>query len=191
MGRRKDGMERTQPGKRRIEDALMELLETKRARDITVAELCRAAPASRSTFYAHFANVDEAYRELVRRFIFGTSGMRAQLKAAGSIESAVRPPLCALLREEGARRGRGLVDDDAFVETYLELCETEFQEQTLNIWLEACPDRETARVLCRFQLMGCIAAARTTDERVDWDRSKAVLDTFIRGGLNAVRQMNA
>ena len=151
-------MERTQPGKRRIEDALMQLLGTERARDISVSELCRAARVSRSTFYAHFANVGDAYRELVRRFIFGTSAMRAQLKAAAGVEGTVRPPLCTLLRDGGPCQG--LVDDDAFVETYLELCETEFQEQTLGIWLEVCPDVEVARTLCRFQLMGCIAAAK-------------------------------
>ena len=182
-------MERTQPGKRRIEDALMVLLGTERARDISVSELCRAARVSRSTFYARFANVGDAYRGLVRRFVFGTSAMRAQLKAAAGVESTMRPPLCTLLRDGGPCQG--LVDDDAFVETYLELCETEFQEQTLGIWLEVCPDVEVARTLCRFQLMGCIAAAKAAGAQADWERSKAALDTFIRGGLNAVRQMNA
>lgn len=181
-------MGRRQPGKERLERALLHLLDSRPMREIAVTELCAQAHVSRSTFYAHFANVDEVYRSLVRQLIFGTSAMLPQLRSDGVTDRALRRPLCALMRDS---EYRPLVGDEAFLPTYLELSETEFYDETLGIYLDICPHEETAQALCRFQIMGCIAAAKAADESADWDKVKATLDTFIRGGLNAVRQAHA
>lgn len=180
-------MTKRQPGRERLEDALLRLLKTKPLSSITVTELCKAANVSRSTFYVHFANVADVYRDLVRQLIFGTSAMRAQLRGAGTPSPALGRPLCHIVRhgEEQA----GLVNDDAFIPTYLELSRTEFDEAALGIYLDACHDRRIAQALFCFQIMGCIAAARSVEEHADWDDVKVALDAFIRGGLNAVRNL--
>ena len=181
-------MSRRKPGKERIEAGLLRLLGNKPVRDVTVTELCAQAQVSRSTFYAHFANVDEVYRSLVRQLIFDTSAMSTQLRAGACADGTLRKPLCALVRDSAEYRG--LVNDDAFIPTYFEMSSTEFHDETLGVYLDICPDEETAQALCRFQIMGCIAAAKAADQSADWERVKATLDTFIRGGLNAVRQAN-
>lgn len=175
------------PGKERLEDALLRLLKVKPSSDITVTELCKAANVSRSTFYVHFANVSDVYRDLVRQLIFGTSAMRTQLRGVSNAGSAYGRPLCHIVRN--SEEHAGLVNDDAFIPTYLKLSRTEFDEAALGIYLDACHDKGIAQALFCFQVMGCIAAARTVEEHADWEEVKAALDAFIRGGLNAVRSM--
>lgn len=182
-------MERRKPGKERIEAALLELLNSKPVREVSVTELCAQAKVSRSTFYAHFANVDEVFRSLVRQLIFDTSAMSSQLRAGQCADGTLRQPLCVLVRN--SLEYRGLVNDEAFIPTYFDMSSTEFHDETLGIYLDICPDEETAQALCRFQIMGCIAAAKGADRSADWDRVKTTLDAFIRGGLNAVRQAQA
>lgn len=46
-----------------------------------------------------------------------------------------------------------------------------------------------AYVLYCFQMMGCIGAARTVPETIEWDRARVMIDAFIRGGLNAVQKL--
>lgn len=169
----------------RIEQALLELLKAQSLRDITVTDLCAAAKVSRSSFYAHFSNVDEVYRSLIRQMIFGANSLNTQLKSANNQESTLRRPLCSLLRD--AEEYEGLVSDEAFMATFFDLNKTEFNEEALGIFQDAAMDAEAAFAIYIFQMAGCMTAARTLGEDADWSKVKAAIDTFIRGGLNAVR----
>lgn len=51
--------------RRRIRDALADLLQTKSLTDISVSELSRKAKISRATFYVHYDNVGDVFDELV------------------------------------------------------------------------------------------------------------------------------
>ena len=49
-----------------IANALLHLLEKKPFEAVSVSELAREANVSRSTFYAHFDNVDDVFVRLVK-----------------------------------------------------------------------------------------------------------------------------
>lgn len=52
---------------KRMDAALMRLLETEEFDQITITEVCKEAGVNRSTFYAHYANTSELLDELKRQ----------------------------------------------------------------------------------------------------------------------------
>ena len=49
---------RGEQSKAAIKDAFLKLVKKKEPEDITVIDLCRKAGVNRSTFYAHYSNID-------------------------------------------------------------------------------------------------------------------------------------
>lgn len=93
-------MSRRKPGRERIDQALLSLLEESRLSETNIAALCREACVSRATFYAHYANVDEVYRELVRQLICETSTLRTRLKCDGCTSDNARTPRASIFGRE-------------------------------------------------------------------------------------------
>lgn len=178
-------MERAKPGRMRIAEALLVLLGEKPLGSISVVDLCAQAGVSRSTFYAHFSNVDDVYRELVRELVLTTSAIQPQLRCADCTNSE-KQPLCELLRPGG--KYHHLTSEERFTQTYFDICTAEFKDGT-NVYDGVCDDKDIAYALFCFQMMGCIGAARTVPEATDWNRVRPMLDAFIRGGLNSVRTL--
>lgn len=176
----------TKPGKTRIEEAMLSLLREKPLSSISVSELCAAAPASRSTFYSNFANVDELYRSLARGLLLQTAALRTQLKHGGS-SSEAQPsrPLCAIIRDPG--KYKGLIEDERFLQTVLDICQSDLSEVALGLYRDACDDPQAARTLFLFQMTGCISAAKSFGADEDWEAARENLDAFIRGGFAAIR----
>lgn len=185
-------MGRSKPGKLRIERALLELLVRKPLAQVSVTELCDAAHASRSTFYANYANVDELYRSLVGELLRNASSLGARLRCDGDSSSTVSgafqaKPLCAIVRDPG--EFAGLVGDERFLQAVIETCQSSFPEGSLGIYLNSVADPKTAEALFLFQMTGCISAAKAFGESEGWPSIQRALDAFIRGGLAAVKGM--
>lgn len=51
--------QRFQDSEKKIQSALLELLKTEKAQDITVQDICKKAEVNRTTFYAHFSDIRE------------------------------------------------------------------------------------------------------------------------------------
>ena len=47
--------------------------------------------------------------------------------------------------------------------------------------------QDVAQMIFRFQMSGCYMAAIETPASADWTRMRGSLDTFIRGGIAALR----
>ncbi len=178
-------MAKKHPGAERIEQALLRLLKAMPLQDISVTDLCRAAHASRSTFYAHYSNTEDVYRSLIRQLVFGTRSLKTQLKQAEGSLPTTKQPLCALMQEE---EYQGLVSDDRFMRVFIELCREESTISAHGIYDEICEDEAAAHALFVFQLSGCIATAKALAQGPDWEQAKDAIDAFIRGGLRGVRQ---
>ncbi len=179
-------MEQAKPGKARLEQALLRLLKQKPLRRITVTELCEAAAVSRSTFYAHYSNVDDIYQELLRRFALESATLGAQLgECLPGVEARRPSPLCTLVRT--SEEYRGLVEEERFMECLLEISKAEYPEASYGIYRDICDDADAARALYIFQIAGCIAAAKALSPSCDWPTVKEALDTFIGGGIRAVK----
>ena len=180
-------MERTKPGRARITEALLALLEDRSLDDISVVDLCAVADVSRSTFYAHFSNVADVYCELVRELVLTTSAIQPQLRCADCTNSN-KQPLCELLRPDG--KYHNLTNEERFMRTYIDIGMAELNDETTNVYHDVCTDKDLAYALFCFQMMGCIGAAKTMPESTDWNQVRPVLDAFIRGGLHSVRSLN-
>ena len=57
---------RGEQSKAEIKDAFLKLFKKKEPEDITVIDLCRKAGVNRSTFYAHYSNIDLLIQEIIR-----------------------------------------------------------------------------------------------------------------------------
>ena len=51
---------------KKMNDALITLLETKDYEYITIKEICRSASVNRSTFYLHYENMNDLLEETIR-----------------------------------------------------------------------------------------------------------------------------
>ena len=60
----------------RLQNALLELLETKPLKEITVKEICDKASISRNAFYQHYGYKEDLYDQMVAR---ATEGIRDSL----------------------------------------------------------------------------------------------------------------
>ena len=60
----------------RLQNALLELLETKELKEITVKEICDKAGISRNAFYQHYGYKEDLYDQMVAR---ATEGIRESL----------------------------------------------------------------------------------------------------------------
>lgn len=77
---------RYQDVRRRIEGAMLELLEQKTTDQITVSELCREAKIHRTTFYGHYKDIPnlldrmagEMYHEVMRNFFLEEDGAEGE-----------------------------------------------------------------------------------------------------------------
>ena len=70
---------RTQYTRRALRDALIELLADKPLARITVRELCERADVNRSTFYAHYPDLDSLLRDIEEDTIDWVNGTLQQL----------------------------------------------------------------------------------------------------------------
>ena len=181
----------TRPDKRNqrtedaIKDALLTLLQERSLRDLSVTEVARKAQVSRSTFYAHFNNLDEVREHVVRDYFESLSSLRAQMHSQGScLECTDRQPFCSSLRS--TKKYRPLVSDPRFIGEFLDAVGKNDDLYAQALGGTFAPS--TIKALRRFQLYGCYAAAMGAHTDQEWDEAQQAIDDFIRGGLAALRQ---
>jgi len=71
----------------RLQNALLELLETKELKQITVKEICDKAGISRNAFYQHYGYKEDLYDQMVAR---ATEGIRESLSPIIQDATAVK-----------------------------------------------------------------------------------------------------
>lgn len=168
-----------------IKGALLRLLAGRRLEDVSMSELAREAGVSRSTLYAHYGNVQDAYSALVIEFLGGLRSLESHLHCGDCARSGSRP-FCVALREAGVYAP--IVRDERFLTMLFELVEHDaFSSGVSNMFSELGVSRMQAEALYRFQMSGCYAVALADVSAGEWDIIQRTLDAFIRGGINAVR----
>ena len=182
--RKKDARsERTEAA---VKSALLEAMAAKELEDIGVAEIARAAGISRSTFYAHYQNLGEVFQEMVGDLQSKYSPLVQQLRC-DACQSGERQPFCMRIRNAGVYQP--VVDSPRFLEAVLEVREGVPEGDIYAQLVDAGLPQDVARAVYRFQMSGCYAAARdaSLSDAADWERVRAALDVFIRGGIAALR----
>ncbi len=165
--------------------ALAELLQKKPLDAVTMSELAEQAGVSRSTLYAHFGNVMDAYRAAVATFYEHTQDLNEHFSYTTCRDGHAVHPFCERLR--GAGPYHGVVRDSRFLPTTLALQEGATSNATCQQLEAAGVPADIAESIYRFQMSGCYAVATSEfGRRADWPRFQEALDRFIRGGLEAL-----
>lgn len=111
----------------RLQNALLELLETKELKEITVKEICDKAGISRNAFYQHYGYKEDLYDQMVAR---ATEGIRDSLMPIIRDASAVNDKTIASYAKhivEGVSEVRELIyvmlkrDDGIFLRQLTDL----------------------------------------------------------------------
>lgn len=156
--------------------------------DITVTDICREAEVSRGTFYLHYGNTAEVLDEVLDKALASTRPLEQQLypqQCGGSRQCNY--PLCQYIRN--STEYRCLFFDDALSPFILEKLYAQHREGLASMWSAASGfSEEQRRLLSFFQLSGCFAAAKRSENmsEADWQKVQALIDRFIRGGLNSL-----
>lgn len=172
---------------KRIQSALAELLSTKALADVSVSELARQANVSRATFYAHYDHVGDVFDQLVAKALTDVRTFEERFQCDGrTCEGPSRVPYCERIRSRGEEPWGDIARDARFFPSMMSLLsDTEppaFDAASLNV------SRGVAEALRLFQMSGCHAVATSEIAQEDyWPIVREVLDTFIEGGLEAVR----
>lgn len=192
-----------------IKRGFRQVLAHKPLSRMSISEVARAAGVSRSTFYARYANLGELYEAAVADFAAEISPLLPQIGCAacearradsdadadvGSVGTADvagagaaqagRARLCEALRDPGEHAA--VVGEERFVGTFLSEKATLSGHDLFGVLSSAGYGVAEARALCRFQLGGCIMAARGAHaDDAQWDGIRELVDTFIEGGLRA------
>lgn len=178
------GNRRSERTREKLKDALLELMGEKPCSQVCVAELCRQAGVSRSTFYAHYDGVHSVLQELMSDFSSAVMPLQERLHCGDCIPG--RRAYCVRLREAG--RFAPLVADPAYRAT-VRSGEGYGEVAGLAATLaDSDVDPEIARAIQLFQENGCYAVATAVPADADWPKIQAALDRFIRAGIAALRQ---
>ncbi len=158
-----------------------------------MTDVAKAANISRSTLYAHFPNVQAIFDACLKDFLANPRALKEQLRCTKCTTQTDRTgaqnnsrAFCEMIR--GAGKHQALVDDPHFFSSVMKALE---EANDLDVAKEysamGISDRRS-KALARFQIAGCLAAALLDDSVTDWAETQETLDTFIRGGIHAVRQ---
>ena len=168
-----------------VKGAMLALLQKKPLSEIGMAELARQAGVSRSTLYVHYGNVHDVFQALVADFVVSVRSLPTQLRCDGCEMARGKRPFCIALREAGEYEP--LVKTAEFLPTYLDLLLSGLMlEEALAPYLSTGVTVDQARALFVFQMTGCYTAATTLND-ARWKDSQRIIDQFIRGGFNALR----
>ena len=177
---------RTEHTRKAIKDALAELLKEKNLENVSMSELARTAGVSRSTLYSNYANVSTVYEQLVRDFLNEVSPMDSQLRCRGCQTSEKREPYCVAVRN--TEKYGGVVRQRQYLSTMFGVYGSmKGDMNALAPYLHLGVDEQSALDLVRFQITGCHALATMSEDNEPWERKKQLIDTFIAGGMRAVR----
>lgn len=170
-----------------LKDALVGALKKKHLADVTVSELCAAAGVSRSTFYNNYQNVSNVFKALVDDFAKEARPLKAQLRCRECKQGAEgKLPYCIAVRT--TVRYSDVVREDCFLPLLLDAAGfADSRTQILNPYLELGLSPKAASNAMRFQMAGCHAAALSEPDDETWLETQESIDTFIAGGLNALR----
>ena len=173
---------REQTMKRRMQEALLDLLRTMPLYEISVAQFCREAGVGRTTFYRRYGNIRKLLDELLEEMITRMSSIAGHL--ADPEEGACKYPLCEFVRRDP--RYFALFRNESLTNIIVEKLTAAHREEFIRT-MRAYSDwsEEQLELLLRFQNSGCIALIRgsggTGEE--EWAQARETVDRFLRKGL--------
>ena len=164
-----------------VKDALLALMAKHNYSQLTVADVCRSADISRSTFYRHYDNLRQVIDEL---FANAREKITRPDHLSDAAEAEANRHLCVFLRKN--RKYLPLFLSPHFRGEAVSWFISSAPE--LREWLNsegASLETDELRRIMFFQLNGCLALVQenldVSDE--EWAQIKNSIDTFVRRGM--------
>lgn len=169
-----------------IKQALLTLLRQKDLERISMAEVAKAACVSRSTLYDHYGNPREIFEALVLDFLAKVRTLKTQLRCSEADGLCSPQPFCQAVRH--AEDFAPVVHHPAFLEVFLHLSLEDPRSTVREFpYGELGLEDHLSDALYRFQMTGCYTAALSATSDEAWEKMQQAIDSFIRGGINALR----
>ena len=145
----------------RLQNSLLEILETKKLKEITVKEICDKAGISRNAFYQHYSYKEDLYNQMITR---ATEGILDSIMPIIQDASAVKKKTIVSYAKhiiEGISEVRELIyvmlksDDGKFLRQLTDLI---FKQNLINaLSFFEMNDSEELRLYYEFQSAGMAA----------------------------------
>ena len=145
----------------RLQNALLDLLETKELKAITVKEICDKAGISRNAFYQHYGYKEDLYNQMVAR---ATEGIRDSLMPIVPDETDLKEETIELYAKhiiDGISEVKDLLyvmlkgDEGQFLRQLTDLIHEQYMTTALPFF--DMKDSETLRLYYEFQCAGMAA----------------------------------
>lgn len=180
-----------------IKDALLAAIREKQYDHINVAEICRRAEISRTTFYLHYDSLDEVLDDIIDDALLfseqspGTMIDVLDLVKKGDFGKIKRQEavLPACQRIADSERYHDLFMDPSLSDHIIHrIADHERDKIVPPLMARSHLTREEAEMVFHFILYGSFAVNRSLGWKKDdaWYRIQSILTAFINGGIDAV-----
>lgn len=165
-----------------IKQSLLELLREKPFEKITVTEICKVGDLNRGTFYLHYYDTWDVLDNLITDALSDTSDI---------IDHVLCPhrevcgyPLCEKIQGNPTYHLLFL-DETASSRMLNKIAECSKERFVTYLMDNSTLTQEQAESVFYFQIHGCMTVNRMMlkNHCTDWQSIQAVIDRYIRGGL--------
>lgn len=176
---------RTVYTKRLIKRVFLELKGTKSFDDITVADVCREAQISRSTFYLHYKNLFEVLDEVLEEAFSNIHQFYEQFGQQSGHAANCKLPLCMFIRT--STEYECLFFDEALHSIIVDkMAEVFYEDFYEDMRKRTSLTKLQIEALLYFQLNGCFAVTKKSRHlsESDWCVMKDGIDNMLLKGLD-------
>lgn len=173
-----------------IKDAFLEKERKKIFNEISVAEICREAEISRSTFYQYYDNVTDVLED-----VLGDIGLQCsnpfiihRLLNTGELSCCGKDRLCEFVRRE--KKYQGIFLDESLSSKIINALIPDFHcEDPGSLRGEIDATDEELKVYYCFQLNGCLSVVRKTlgQSEEAWEKTRQALDRIVENSLTTFK----
>lgn len=169
-----------------IKDAFLEKERKKIFNEISVAEVCREAEISRSTFYQYYDNITDVLEDILKDIRSQCSDTFTihRLANDGSCKCWGKDRLCEFVRRE--KKYQGIFLDESLSSKIIDELIPDFQSEELDSLREKIDATDDElKVYYYFQLNGCLSVVRKTlgQSETSWEKIRQVLDRIVESSV--------
>ena len=170
-----------------IRDAFLKMEKLKMFNEISIAEVCREADISRSTFYQYYNNLAEVLEDILSEISSRcplTFVMHQLIDSQKMTCGGGKEKLCEIVRRE--KKYQGLFLDESLTSKIIQWLTPDFSKDGLQeVLKEVNATDEEIQIYNDFQLNGCLSVIRKNLEQSDaeWEKTRQALDRIVESSL--------
>lgn len=165
-----------------IKDAFLEIEKKKMFNEISIAEICREAQVSRSTFYQYYNNLAEVLDDVLADVSMQCSNAFAvhKLMEGENVETPGKERFCEFVRRE--KKYTGLFLDESLTSKIINGLISDLHNQESDaLQGKINASKEEIQTYRYFQLNGCLSVIRKTlgQSEEEWKEARRILDRIV------------